>query len=190
MQNTHTKRLFVAIKIAPEKSLEQLIDTLKTTLYRNRISWVRLQNMHLTLKFLGDTPASQLVELHQALSVATLKHRSFEMEFNTSGIFGSRYQPRVIWLGPEQPVLPMQALATDIMEALHHIGFKRDRQNFVPHLTLGRIKQLTDKNHFQQVMQSIPTKTYQRVNVNEINLYESILKPTGAMYTVLQKHPL
>lgn len=190
MQNTHTKRLFVAVKITPEKPLEELVNFLKNTLHRDRINWVSLHNMHLTLKFLGDTPTSLLDELHQALSDATSKHSSFEMEFNTCGIFGSRYRPRVIWLGPEKPVLPMQALATDIMESLDRIGFKRDRQNFVPHLTLGRIKQLADKNHFQQLIQSIPNKTYQRVSVNEISLYESVLKPTGAVYTVLQKHPL
>ncbi len=190
MQNSHIKRLFVAIKILPEKPLEQLVESLKNTLHHNRINWIRLQNMHLTLKFLGDTPVSRLDELHQALSVATEKHTPFEIIFNTCGIFGSRYQPRVIWLGPEKPFPSMQALASDVINELDHIGFKRDRQNFVTHLTLGRIKQLTDKDHFQEVVQAIPKKTYQQVRVDEIRLYESVLKPGGAVYTLLQTHPL
>ena len=77
-----------------------------------------------------------------------------------------------------------------ILTAFDDIGYLRDRQNFVPHLTLGRIKDLCEKQYFQKVVQAIEQKTYIHQEVNEVILFQSILRPEGAVYKVVKKWTL
>ncbi len=81
-------------------------------------------------------------------------------------------------------------LEEDILDAFDGLGYLRDRQNFVPHLTVCRIKQLVDKSFFQQIYRSIEQKTYLHADVNEIVYFQSFLQPTGAFYKTLKRIPL
>lgn len=185
MNALHTKRLFVGVPIAPDPALGMLLARLKNSLQQSRISWVRLQNLHLTLKFLGESPVDKIAALNEALQAVASKHQAFAYSFDKCGVFGSRYDPRVIWVGAESHPEAMKKLAHEVLDACAAAGFPRDRQNFVPHLTLGRIKKLADKNHFQDVMRHLPAATYQQLSVREFHLYESVLHTTGPEYTIL-----
>jgi RNA 2',3'-cyclic 3'-phosphodiesterase len=185
MNALHTKRLFVGLPITPDPALGMLLARLKNSFHQSRINWVKLQNLHLTLKFLGETPVDMIPALNEALGAVASQHQAFAYSFDKCGVFGSRYDPRVIWVGAESYPEAMKNLAHEVLNACALAGFPRDRQNFVPHLTLGRIKKLADKSHFQDVMRHLPAATYQQLSVNEFHLYESELHPTGSEYTIL-----
>jgi len=182
-------RLFVAIKIEPDTAFLNLYRSLQTQLGLEKIKWVEPQNLHLTLKFIGKTPEDQLNLLHTNLQEVALRHSGFDLRLEKAGIFGSSYQPRVLWLGSNEQE-ELRALGEDVLNSLDAIGFQRDRQNFVPHLTVGRIKQLTDKKFFQTVMAQYRDAFFQEVKVNEFLLYESRLNKQEPVYRVLRTYNL
>jgi len=179
------KRLFLAIPLSPEPALLALLQNLSSELYYERINWVKSANMHLTLKFLGPTAKERIPEISDVINKCVHDVEPFNLRFDKTGIFGSRYQPRVLWLGLTKEPEQLNPLANSIIDGMDKTGFKRDRQNFVPHLTLGRIKSLTDKPRFQKVIGNIPQKTYISTSVDKLLLYESILHKDGPEYIVI-----
>ncbi len=186
------KRLFLAIPIETKNNgFVPLVDDLKKRLaHEKMINWVRPTNIHLTLKFIGETPTRDEPKIIEAVSKVLDNQKSFTMDFNRTGIFGARYAPRVLWLGMQQTPDVLLNLEEAVLTAFDNIGYQRDRQNFVPHLTLCRIKNLCEKQYFQKVVQAIEHKTYIYQEVNEIILFQSILRPEGAVYKVVKKWDL
>lgn len=178
------KRLFVAIHLQAEKPLRDFVQLLQTNLRHEDIKWVNPAQLHLTLKFIGETAAANIPRIAQALDEAVAGIKPFSLSFDKHGLFGSRYQPRVIWIGPatENPVL--LSLANTVLDAMDRIGYARDRQNLVPHLTLGRIRFLRDKPAFHRFFDGLPDQNYLHTSVDQFHLYESVLKPTGAVYSI------
>jgi 2'-5' RNA ligase len=175
------KRLFAAIKIHPSARYISLFNEISSSLQHERIKWVEPENMHLTLKFFGETDEKQIPSIRHALAEAVAKSKPFDLKIANTGIFGSRYDPKVIWFGIEkQPELDI--LAKNIFGELEKYGWEQDRQNFIPHLTIGRIRELKDKPLFQQIIGRYNTIDIQEENVSEIILYESILRREGPLY--------
>ncbi len=183
------KRLFAAIKIHPSPEFGSVVRSLTSELKHERIKWVELHNMHLTLKFFGETEESQIPAINQALSAATATVAPFTLHISRTGIFGSRYDPRVIWFGID-PEPGLQKLAENVIGNLQQAGWEPDRQNFVPHLTIGRIKEIKDKALFQQVIAGYREVNIQEQKVNELILFESILRREGPEYIALKRFPL
>ena len=175
------KRLFAAIKIHPSTRFTSLYTGLSASLHHERIKWVAPENMHLTLKFFGETAENKIPAIREALQEAALQSKPFTLEIANTGIFGSHYDPKVIWFGINKNEELMR-LAENIFSGLETCGWNRDRQNFVPHLTIGRIKEIKDKPLFQQIISKFKTIDIQQEKVSEIILYESILKPGGPVY--------
>ncbi|MBO7460298.1 MAG: RNA 2',3'-cyclic phosphodiesterase [Bacteroidales bacterium] len=186
------KRLFLAIPIQTENNgFVPLVNNLRKSLSHEKlINWVRPTNIHLTLKFIGETPPQDEPRIIEAVSKVLENQKSFTMDFNRTGIFGARYAPRVLWLGMQQTPQELLNLEEAVLTAFDGIGYLRDRQNFVPHLTLGRIKDLCEKQYFQKVVQAIEQKTYIHQEVKEVILFQSILRPDGAVYKVMKKWSL
>ncbi len=184
------KRLFIAIHLQATPALLLLLEQLKQQLARERISWAKSENMHLTLKFIGETPEKAIPVIVSAIEQALESQKSFEFTFDRTGVFGSRYDPRVIWLGSSKTSAEINLLAEKVIDACDRSGFARDRQNFVPHLTLGRIKGLEDKPSFQRVMQQLPQQVFQQSAVKEIILFESILRKEGPLYVPIHRFVL
>ena len=186
------KRLFLAIPINTENNgFAPLVDDLRKRLaHEKMINWVRPTNIHLTLKFIGETPPQDEPKIIDAVSKVLENQKSFTMDFNRIGLFGSRYAPRVLWLGMQQTPEELLNLEEAVLTAFDNIGYQRDRQNFVPHLTLGRIKDLCEKQYFQKVVQAIEQKSYIHQEVKEVILFQSILRPEGAVYKVMKKWSL
>lgn len=178
------KRLFLAIPIKTNNNgFIPLIEGLKLRLsHEQRINWVKPQNIHLTLKFIGDTHPDEIPQIIENIDIMVKRHKCFTMNFNSTGIFGSRYAPRVLWLGMQNTPQELYDLEEDTLSTFDKLGFIRDRQNFVPHITLCRIKDLCEKQYFQKIVAGIEQKPYIEQNVNEIILFQSILRPEGAIY--------
>lgn len=183
------KRLFVAIKIIPDAAFLSIYQKLRLQLSLDKIKWVEPKNFHLTLKFIGKTPEDRLNVLHTALQKVAICHAGFDLCLQKTGIFGSSYQPRVIWLGSDEPA-GLRILGDDVLNSLNTVGFLRDKQNFVPHLTIGRIKQLNNKKYFQDIIAQFRKAFSLGIKVDKFFLYESILMPKGPVYRVLQSYDL
>lgn len=180
-------RLFVAIKIEPQEQFTTTYNFLKQALDFNIIKWVDLDHIHLTLKFIGNTNHDELTLIQAALAKAGEGIKPFELRIAKTGIFGSHYSPKVIWFGIETNEI-LQQLARAVSANLETAGFLGDRQNFVPHLTIGRIREIRDKNYFQQLMGRFHDVDIQKQTITGFDLYESQLFREGPVYTVIESY--
>lgn len=178
------KRLFAAIKIQPGENFLKVYFELQKRMYPSRINWVKPENMHITLKFFGETPEEQIPLIEKVISESLVNFTPFNISLKNTGIFGSSYNPKVIWFGIDDSG-NLKKLAESLSENLHENGFLRDRQNFVPHLTVGRIKLVYDKKHFQLVVDKNKHSFIQDAIINKVILFESLLLKTGAQYKEL-----
>jgi 2'-5' RNA ligase len=178
------KRLFAAINIHPSARYISLFNEISSSLRHERIKWVEPENMHLTLKFFGQTDETKIPAIRLALETAVAQSKPFTLKITNTGIFGSRYGPKVLWFGIEKRD-ELENLAQNIFTELAKCGCEQDRQNFVPHLTIGRIKELKDKPLFQKIIRKYNVVDIQEENVTEIILYESILRREGPLYVNL-----
>ena len=187
----YTKRTFLAIHIPTTVDYSGLVDRLKKNLTHEKfINYCRPENIHLTLKFLGSTPVDDIPNIIEACKKVARQHQPFTMDFDRTGLFGSNRVPRVMWLGMNDQPQALFDLENDLLDAFDGLGYMRDRQNFVPHLTVCRIKSLVDKQFFMQIYNSIEPKTYLHADVKELVYYQSILQPTGPIYKPLAKRPM
>ena len=187
----NTKRTFLAISIPCGTEFPALVGRLKKNLPHEKfINYCRPENIHLTLKFLGSTPVDDIPNIIEACRAVAKKHQPFTMDFDRTGLFGSNRVPRVLWLGMNDQPKALFDLENDLLDTFDELGYLRDRQNFVPHLTVCRIKSLVDKQFFMQIYNSIEQKTYLHADVKELVYFQSFLQPTGPIYKVLAKMPL
>lgn len=186
-----TKRTFLAISIPCGTKFPALVEKLKKNLQHEKyINYVKTNQIHLTLKFVGDTPEEDVPVIIEASQKVAKRHQPFTMDFNRTGLFGSNHSPRVLWLGMTEQPKALFDLEADLLDTFDGLGYLRDRQNFVPHLTICRIKQLVDKQFFLQIYNSIEQKTYLHADVKELVYFQSFLQPSGPFYKVLRKIPL
>lgn len=182
------KRLFTAIKVIPDKKFIEQLHSLETSLRYERIKWVEDHNIHITLKFFGETDEKKIPGITAVLRNVAGTIKPFPLQLKGLGIFGSSYEPRVVWTGIE-PYRELVDLMKQIHAELKTIGFEPDRQNLVPHLTIGRIRELRDRQLFQQVVEENKKIISAEMTIREIFLYESILKKEGPVYLKTAEFP-
>ena len=180
------KRLFIAVDLSGNQEVNKIYSEIKRRLINNKIRWVKPQNMHLTLKFLGSTPSDKVDSIIEITKQTVGKFKKTELLISQIGLFGSSYKPRVIWLGFEE-----NKVLSELGEALKNdfipLGFPYDRQNFVPHLTFGRINKIESKQYFQSVLNDYKELNLNPIKIKSIFLYESILRKEGPEYRVLNE---
>ncbi len=181
------KRLFIAVNVTPNHTLLKVYNDLQARCNKGKIKWVDAGLFHLTLKFLGETSETNENEIVSALHTIAATTHPFSFNLKGVGIFGSSYRPRIIRVNIEDDEQLIQ-LGNEIRHRLTLLGFPNDSQNFVPHLTLARIKQVQDKAFFQQSISLYKEVFFQKVSVTEFVLYESILHPKGPEYVVVEKY--
>ncbi len=184
-----TKRLFAAIKVQPDEQLISIYNSLKSALRHEKINWVSEKNIHITLKFFGETPEDKIDEICEVFADIATRHQPFNLTLENIGIFGSSYEPRVIWFGMAKSEA-VEKLAEEVLLRLKTIGFEPDGQHFRPHLTVGRIRQVISKKQFQQTIDTFKNTFIQDIQVTGFELYESILKPQGPVYHVIESFNL
>jgi 2'-5' RNA ligase len=183
------KRVFLAVSFHNNPILGQYINNIQSELLQEKIKWVAPENTHLTLKFFGPIDDKRIENIKKALKSTLENSSKLKISFNKLRLFGSRYQPRVLWLGMENSESIVN-LESQIRNALVEIAIPYDRQNFVPHLTIARIKQLKSKKYFQSVIDKYSEFDSGIIEVDRIFLYQSILRPEGPIYKVLAEFKL
>lgn len=182
------KRLFTALKIDPGDEFLKSYHELMRDLGHEGIKWVEDNNIHITLKFFGETAEQKIPAICSVLKNRAVVTPSFDLQLTGLGIFGSAYAPKVIWVGIA-PYADLVNLMKYIHDDLKVIGFNPNRQNLVPHLTLGRIKFLQDKVLFNRTINGYNTISSSPFHISEMILYESILHREGPEYIVTEKFP-
>jgi 2'-5' RNA ligase len=183
------KRLFLAVDINPDESLLKAYDTVRDTLRMEKINWVRADQMHLTLAFLGDTEETIIPTLISGLEAGLPERRSFGLTLAGLGIFRNIHDPRVIWIGCKaENELQVIKEATD--KVLRAMQFEAEDRPFAPHLTLGRIKSIRHVNRLGQLISQYKDTVFQSENIVKIVLYESRLTPQGPEYNPVHEFPL
>jgi len=176
MDNPDLKRLFVAVPFVPDGGFADKMPMLRgCTCRTDRVNWVEPELLHITLKFLGETSVQRIPLLCKTLGSVAASASAFSFTLNKLGVFGSRYQPRVVWLGPESTPSGMLFLQQSIERALGMAGFPRTFGRFVCHLTLARINHVDDKRFFWQRIDSCRNFFSVHAEVREMVLFESVL---------------
>ncbi|MFA5417374.1 MAG: RNA 2',3'-cyclic phosphodiesterase [Bacteroidales bacterium] len=179
------KRLFIAIKVVPDAEFIRNYTLFIRQMSYHRIAWVAPEVMHMTLKFLGSTAEDQIPLIEKAMEGIVKEMSPLEFQFSRLGIFGSSYLPKVIWLGTTQPE-KLSIMGSAVLDGLHQAGFPRDRQNFVPHLTLGRIKKVENKKMFQKTIDQFRNQFVINGTIKELLLFHSTLTTSGPNYQIIK----
>jgi RNA 2',3'-cyclic 3'-phosphodiesterase len=133
-------RTFIAVEVSSEVRLRagRLIGLLEAT--GSNVRWVKPEQLHLTLKFLGDVDLRDIPEVCAAVSRATSTVPPFTMRIAGAGAFPNLHRPRTVWLGADEGVGEMGILHQRIESALAELGFRGEHRQFRPHLTIGRVR--------------------------------------------------
>ncbi len=182
-------RTFVAIKINPEQQLLNKIEALKRALADEQIKWVEKQNLHLTLKFLGEISEKQAFKVKDVLMHFARSQHSFSVLPEGIGYFKSRGIPKVLFVKIKNKKV-LQQLANEMNDFFLPLEFEKESRPFNPHLTLARIKFLKNKNAFYEAFRLYQDISLQPSIVSEIILYQSLLKTEGPVYRELGKFSL
>lgn len=183
------KRIFIAVKVTPEAELLKAAATLKALLASESIKWTDMINTHLTLAFLGDTEESRIGSVAGMLQERCAGFKEFGFRIEGTGIFKNYRDPRVIWAGITSAER-LVVLGGIINSGLTENGFRVEERAFKPHLTLGRIRTVKNIDHLREVVEKYRETVFQTVTVNEVILFESILRQTGPLYKPLGKFSL
>ena len=179
-------RLFTALDLPPAVvgSLEDALRRLKPSA---QIHWTRPENLHITIKFIGEFAESRLGDLKQALA-GVPRRGAIPVYVRQVGFFPNPHRPHNFWCGIEAPGL--DALAADVDGATDSVGIPREDRPFSPHLTLARIKDHVGLRPLREAVAALPSLEFGKFEARSFFLYQSTAKPGGSVYTKLAEFPL
>ncbi|NLG85710.1 MAG: RNA 2',3'-cyclic phosphodiesterase [Firmicutes bacterium] len=169
-------RLFFALPLPLEVQMQLVAWQRLWSQTVNNVKWVKKDNLHLTLKFLGAVSPSQLSVVTETAHEALSKHSRFTIYVDKTGVFPHSQRARVLWVGLKDCNGCLARLQQDLEKCLASVGFPLDSKPFIPHLTLGRLRQPT------AVIPPVFPVINEAVPINNVILYESILTPGGPLY--------
>jgi len=181
-----TIRTFVAVEInsAVRACAAELIDQLGTASVD--VKWVAPENIHLTLKFLGEVDSRQVHEVCRAVEQAADGVAPFELEVRGAGAFPNVRRPRTVWLGAGQGVQELGVLAERVESELHRLGFRREGRRFHAHLTVGRVRRGGPGiSQLAQLLEEYADFEIGRTPVSEVIVFSSTLDRAGPTYEPL-----
>ncbi len=184
-------RAFVGIPIAPSVrgSIEKLMKSLRNQV--DGVKWIDTQNLHVTLKFLGDVPMNELHRIIAAVEQGAASAEAFDLEFCGCGVFPDRTNPKTIWIGTTIGSEELTTAATAIENELFKLGYPKENRRFSPHLTIGRAKRDVSVSEtlstFLDEKKEFPFGSF---GVDEVVVYSSELTRNGPIYDELATIPL
>jgi len=186
-------RVFIAIDIdeAIRRSLGDLQQELasKAGTKKGDVKWVRPENIHLTLKFLGEIKDEQVVDVCKIVKDVSDKHKKFELDIETVGSFGGK-SARVLWVGVGQGSENLLQLQNDVEQRLASAGWPAEARKFTGHLTLCRIRNFKAGAKLATMTGEYSDFKLGSMPADSVSVYQSQLTPTGPIYTVLGDYKL
>ncbi|MGZ9235405.1 MAG: RNA 2',3'-cyclic phosphodiesterase [Anaerolineales bacterium] len=186
-------RAFIAVEIPLE--LRKAVCEATAPLQKgigSAVRWVPMENMHLTLKFLGDVSAANVEMLSQMLRAEVELIHCFDLHLSGLGSFPNLKRPRVLYIGIQAPAT-LEALQRGIDSDSRRLGYESEERGFSPHLTIGRVKQTvtaTEQQIIRRALEETRIDSLGTARVDSVHLYKSDLRPSGSVYTRLYSAPL
>jgi 2'-5' RNA ligase len=183
-------RTFIAVSLSSSvlAGIEKIVRTLQTNFWDVR--WVEPNNLHVTLKFLGDISLNDLPQLIRTVTQWTSETDSFDLTFQGIGAFPNRESPKTIWVGCREGSNELIQLAGKIDEGLLLIGFPKEARRFSPHLTIGRIKKPVQESPLMSLLDEEQDRLFGSCSVSEVQIFSSELTRHGPIYDELAAIPL
>jgi 2'-5' RNA ligase len=182
-------RLFIAVELPSsiQDSIQKRTAGLREALGTALVRWLPLQNVHLTLKFLGDVAPQQLEALQDLLVRQAVHEQGFDVEVGGLGAYPSVHRPSIVWIGLRAPD-GLRSLQHGIEAAAEGLGFRTEQRRFSPHLTIGRVNPRASANDLRTIRAALESAELDGVgslSVRAIHLFRSELQPIGSIYTKL-----
>jgi 2'-5' RNA ligase len=183
----HTIRSFIAIPLTGEvqRAAKKLSREMRGV--DDGMKWVPEDNLHLTLKFLGDVVDREVPHVCRVIREACEPAGEFELEFAGTGGFPSDERPRVVWAGITEGGDELIDLVTRLEAGLAKLGFKPESRDYRPHLTLGRSGSRPPSPEVLAKIARFKTRRLGTMVVDEVRLYASYLDKGGPTYNVMDK---
>jgi 2'-5' RNA ligase len=172
-------RAFVAVDVQSGPELRDAIEQLKT--YGRALKPVHPDNVHITLKFLGDTDEGVVPQLEKVMRSAVDGIAPFQVRLVSTGVFPNVRSPRVVWVGLDGAE-PMGRIASLLEEGCEPLGFRKEKRGFSPHLTLARVRE-GEQVDLSSFLQQTQAKHFGSFQVNGMRLKKSVLTPSGPIYS-------
>ena len=191
-----TSRLFIAVPVAESVrvSIRELMEAVAGASIDERTygqpRWVRVDGLHLTLRFLGATPDERQPALGEAIAAAARSVAPFRVVLSGGGAFPDSRWPRVLWIGIAEGATQLEALATRLAEELAPIGWPPEGRPFAPHLTLARTDGVPRADERARRLAELAEGISLGWQVDRIVLYKSIQGHGPARYESLAEAPL
>ena len=182
-------RLFIALE-TPQAVIPKIAairDRLKAS--NADVRWETNEKLHATIKFLGKTDDGLLPEIVSYIRGVCETKSPLLVTYKGVGCFPNSHAPRVVWVGMDDTGGRIVSLQKEIESVLTTMGFKEEGREFHPHVTLGRVKSERGVRGLLRTMESVTFES-QPVEIREVALVRSDLKPDGSVYTTLKRIPL
>jgi RNA 2',3'-cyclic 3'-phosphodiesterase len=187
-------RIFIAVEL-PSKTREKIdtiITYLKNQLPNQSLKWVGAENLHLTVKFIGEFPEEKLSNVTNIIDEVLAHQPAFSISIEGLGMFPNSDNPRVIWLGIRGGD-PLISIHQQLNQSLAQIGVKPDQRPLSPHLTIARVRQGVNRSTLSQIgisLSEFRVDPLDSILIDHMSLFQSILKPTDPHYKILYSQQL
>ncbi len=176
-------RTFIAVEIPDDvkRKIGRYVNSLGDSI--KNVKWVAPENLHLTLKFIGEVKEKDIDSLIECIRPIISDFSSFNLALENTGFFPSPKNPRVIWIGSDGGADILLDIFQELEHCLEPLGIDRDERMFSPHLTIGRVKRNRGNNHKPAAITgNVPEFDYAAFRVHSIALIKSTLTPQGPIY--------
>ena len=176
------KRIFISV-VPDLKTIESLlerVELLSNKPWAKGVKWIKKENIHITIKFIGDTDNYEFEELFDTVGNRLKNFDQFKIDVKDLMFFPNRSKPRVIGVGVKSKTLKI--LVRNIENEILKMGFKKENRKFKGHITLGRFKRKLVHEYIDERFTSDLS-----FHVKEVIVNESILRPEGTIYNVLKR---
>jgi len=184
-------RSFLAFELPPE--IREKIGAVSRELQKTRmpVRWVKVENIHLTLIFLGSVNEDAIDEIKEKVHLVVNRFSTIRTRLNGVGVFPHWRKPRVIWVGLNGEIETLSNLRDQLQSELKVLGLREEKRPFRPHLTIGRFKDRVDRDEeLKSILDRHHDITSNLHHLNELILFKSDLKPDGPVYTRMATWPL
>ena len=187
MKNNNEKRVFIGITIG--RKIKSILPIIKSAINckPNHIKWIPIEDIHLTLSFLGNIRIKDIPHLIYSLK-KKITSNDFQLTITGTGVFPSSKSPKVLWLGISKGIDELTLLQIQVEKSVREFKDNYENNTFIPHISIARIKKGPRKIDVLPFLNSVYSKI--ELDVNSISMYESKLFPEGTQYTVLDTFPL
>jgi 2'-5' RNA ligase len=182
-------RTFLALETDPHviKHIMELISPIQDKL--KGIRWVGPSNIHLTLKFFGDTTIDQRRQIIEELKPIAGRQRIMNLEAARMGCFPNVRNPRIVWIGLTGDVEPLEGLYREVEDGMARLGWEQEERPFTPHLTIGRQRKDHREKDMPYYIEKLENESFGKWTVDRMVLFKSLLTREGAIYTPIEILP-